>query len=326
MMSENNLIIQDNNGSCVRPITWNAKKWKKAFYDGYMPNKHYLRREVWKNTVAIVENGGYSLKNGTIVLLPKKCELNTESSFYRNEFHPAFSPITDAPKITVVPDDCLDKAHEWVDEGLEVSVLNMASRQNPGGGVRGGAGAQEEYLFRCSNYYRSLYRYTDFAEQYGLEQSGDQYPLDRNFGGVYSPNVTIFRGNEMSGYSLLKEPFQVNMIAVAGMNRPELVLKNEEYLIAPELVEGIKNKIRTIFRIACQYGQRNLVLGALGCGAFRNPPKHVAELFREVLAESEFDGAFCRICFAVKSDHNSNGDSNYTAFQSVLDGYVIEKN
>lgn len=130
----------------------------------------------------------------------------------------------------------------------------------------------------------------------------------------------------MSGYSLLKEPFQVNMIAVAGMNRPELVLENGEYRIAPESVEGIKNKIRTIFRIACQHGQRNLVLGALGCGAFRNPPKHVAELFREVLSESELDRAFSRICFAVKSDHNSNGDSNYTAFQSVLDGYVIEKN
>ena len=326
MMSENNIIIQDNNGACVRPITWNAKKWKKAFYDGYMPDTHYLRREVWKNTVSIVENGGYSLKDGTIVTLPKEGELDTESSFYRNEFHPIFSPFAADSEITVVPDDCLDKAHEWVDEGLEVSVLNMASRQNPGGGVRGGAGAQEEYLFRCSNYYRSLYRYTHYAEQYGLERSGNQYPLDRNFGGIYSPNVTIFRRNEMSGYSLLKEPFQVNMIAVAGMNRPELVLENGEYRIAPELVEGIKNKIRTIFRIACQHGQRNLVLGALGCGAFRNPPKHVAELFREVLAESEFDGAFSRICFAVKSDHNSNGDSNYTAFQNVLDEYVIEKN
>lgn len=326
MMSENNIIIQDNNGACVRPITWNAKKWKKAFYDGYMPDTHYLRREVWKNTVSIVENGGYSLKDGTIVTLPKEGELDTESSFYCNEFHPIFSPFAADSEITVVPDDCLDKAHEWVDEGLEVSVLNMASRQNPGGGVRGGAGAQEEYLFRCSNYYRSLYRYTHYAEQYGLERSDDQYPLDRNFGGIYSPNVTVFRGNEMSGYSLLKEPFQVNMIAVAGMNRPELVLENGEYRIATELVEGIKNKIRTIFRIACQHGQRNLVLGALGCGAFRNHPKHVAELFRNVLSESEFDGAFSRICFAVKPDHNSNGDSNYTAFQSVLDGYVIEKN
>lgn len=279
-----------------------------------------------KNTVAIVENGGYSLKDGKIVTLPKEGELDTESSFYRNEFHPLFSPFPADSEITVVPDDCLDKAHERVDEGLEVSVLNMASRQNPGGGVGGGAGAQEEYLFRCSNYYRYLYRYTHYAEQYGLEQFDDQYPLDRNFGGIYSPNVTVFRGNEMSGYSLLKEPFQVNMIVVTGMNRPDLVLENGEYKIASDLVEGIKNKIRTIFRIACQHGQRNLVLGALGCGAFRNPPKHVAELFREVLAESEFDGTFSRICFAVKSDHNSNGDSNYTAFQNVLDEYVIEKN
>lgn len=325
-MKENNTIQTETNKHCVQPISWDAKKWKKEFFDRYMPDTRYLRREVWKNTVAIVENGGYSLINGTIVMLPKEGGIDNEPTFYRNDFHPTFVPLSCPAQITVVPDDCLDKAHEWIDAGLEVSVLNMASRQNPGGGVRGGAGAQEEYLFRCSNYYRSLYRYTDYAEQYSLKQSADQYPLDRNYGGVYSPNVTIFRESEMSGYSLLKEPFQVNMIAVAGMNRPELVLENGEYRIAPELIEGVKNKIRTIFRIACQHGQRNLVLGALGCGAFRNPPKHVAELFREVLSESEFDRAFSRICFAVKSDHNSNGDSNYTAFQSVLDGYVIEKN
>lgn len=325
-MNKNKENKIDDEKCCNCSITWNAKKWKKAFYDGYNPDTRYLRREVWRNTLSIVENGGYTFENGMTVKLPNDGELDIAPTFYQNEFHPVFEPLTESLQVTVVPDDCLDKAYEWVKEGLQVSVLNMASRQNPGGGVRGGAGAQEEYLFRCSNYYRSLYRYTHYAEQYGLERSDDQYPLDRNFGGIYSPNVTVFRGNEMSGYSLLKEPFQVNMIAVAGMNRPELVLENGEYRIATELVEGIKNKIRTIFRIACQHGQRNLVLGALGCGAFRNPPKHVAELFRNVLSESEFDGAFSRICFAVKPDHNSNGDSNYTAFQSVLDGYVIEKN
>ena len=130
-----------------RQITWNAKKWKKVFYDGYNPDTHYLRREVWRNTLSVVENGGYTLENGMTVKLPKNGELDTAPTFYRNVFHPAFEPLSDSLQVTVVPDDCLDKAHEWVKEGLVVSVLNMASRRNPGG-VRGGAGAQEEYLFR----------------------------------------------------------------------------------------------------------------------------------------------------------------------------------
>ena len=111
------------------------------------------------------------------------------------------------------------------------------------------------------------------------------------------------------------------MISVAGMNNPRLVDECGETRIASELVEGVKNKIRTIFRIAIDNHQGNLVLGALGCGAFHNPPRHVAELLRDVLCEKEFEGAFENICFAVKADHNSRGDSNYIAFRDVLDGF-----
>lgn len=37
---------------------------------------------------------------------------------------------------------------------------------------------------------------------------------------------------------------------------------------------------------------------AFGCGAFCNPPDHMAELFREVL-EKEYRGCFQHICFAI---------------------------
>lgn len=56
-------------------------------------------------------------------------------------------------------------------------------------------------------------------------------------------------------------------------------------MIANHHVEPIKNKIRTIFRIGLIHGHDSLVLGALGCGAFRNPPRHVARLFHEVMDE-----------------------------------------
>lgn len=109
------------------------------------------------------------------------------------------------------------------------------------------------------------------------------------------------------------------MIAVAGMNSPEVTDVNGELQVAPWLVEGVKNKIRTILRIACDQGQKNLVLGALGCGAFHNPPRYTARLFREVLCEQEFAGAFDRICFAVKSSHSSHGNGNFRAFYEELD-------
>ena len=304
-------------------ITWDSESWLKRF-NGENVDYRKLRREVWENTKAIVEANGYTSSDKKSVLLSS--DSRGKSSFYCKAFTASFEPLTAFTEVTVVADDCLDVAHRWLwgNDELEVCVLNMASRRNPGGGVTKGAGAQEEYLFRCSDYYKFLYRYASYAGEYGLTRSHYQYPLDQNFGGIYSPGVTIFRENEKSGYKLTASPWKVNMIAVAGMNSPDLILENGKERIAPELVEGVKNKIRTIFRIACEHGQRNLVLGALGCGAFHNPPEHVAELFRDVICEKEFEGAFSRICFAVKTDHNSHGDRNYLAFKEILDGFVPE--
>lgn len=297
---------------------WDAEQWKKEFAKGGKTDYRELRKKVWENTLSIVKAGGYTLPDGIRRSLSRSGEAAGKSVFYREEFHPQVSRADHPAEITVTSEDCLDAAHRWVTEGRTVSVLNMASRRNPGGGVRNGAGAQEEYLFRCSDYYLSLYPYAEYASMYGLEKSEHQYPLDRNYGGVYSPDVTVFRSSEENGYALLEQPWKVNMIAVAGMNSPEVMGVNGEPQIAPWLVEGVKNKIRTILRIACDQGQKNLVLGALGCGAFHNPPRHTARLFREVLCEQEFAGAFDRICFAVKSSHSSYGDSNFQAFYEEL--------
>ncbi len=46
--------------------------------------------------------------------------------------------------------------------------------------------------------------------------------------------------------------------------------------------------IRTILRIGLSNGHDALILGAMGCEAFRNPPSHVAKLFHEVIIEPEF--------------------------------------
>ena len=297
------------------PTTWNAYAWLKKFRTDDA-DYHSLRREVWENTRAIVEDNGYTLPFGNSVLLT---DAKRHSQFYYKSFNVSFEMLNTPPTITVTSEDCLDAAHKWVDDGLEVAVLNMASRRNPGGGVTSGAGAQEEYLFRCSDYYKFLYRYAHYAEEYGVTRSHYQYPLDQNFGGIFSEGVTIFRNNEDTGYSLTDKVWKVNMIAVAGINSPRTIFENGEERIVPELVQGVKNKIRTIFRIAIDRGQKNLVLGALGCGAFHNPPKHVAELFRDVLCEHEFFGAFKNICFAVKTSHTSKGDTNFSAFKEILE-------
>lgn len=303
---------------------WDHEGWRNAFEAASAyEDRDDLRRWVWLDTLGVVKNAGYTLPDGRNVTLSLQEITQRGTRFYAQEFHAAYVPVNEPTEVRVVPDDCLDMARAWVDEGLDVCVLNMANQQNPGGGVTIGAGAQEEYLFRCSDYFRSLFRFAPCARLYGLDRAESSYPMNRSFGGIYTPEVTVFRGNEAGGYAYLEKPFRVNMIAVAGICNPKLVYDERgEARISFRQVEQVKNKIRTIFRIAQDNGQRDLVLGALGCGAFQNPPRHVAELFREVLCEDEFDHAFRRVTFAVKTDHHSNGNSNFDVFYRALNGFV----
>lgn len=304
-------------------VIWSEYEWQSMFerakmYKDYKKMKS-LRKDVFHSTLTVVEKGEYMTTHGHIVKLPITEDIQNETCFYEREIHPQVAYSTRYnTQIAAVNDDCLNFARRIHKIEKDVCVLNMASRTNPGGGVLDGAGAQEEYLFRCSDYYRSLYQYATYANEYGLRKSSHSYPLDRNFGGCFSRRVTVFRGTEEEGYRFLHHPWHMNFIAVPGMNRPELITVNTELRIAYHLIEGVKNKIRTIFRIAIDNGQRTLILGALGCGAFRNPPKHIAELFKEVLCEPEFIHIFRRVFFVIKEDHNSTGEGNFKPFKEIF--------
>lgn len=279
-----------------------------------------LRAKEFRNTVELAMRGWYVTESGKKVAIEGDAEMRRSTVFYSNRITLEIPSATETNVIQVVNDDCLAVAQEMTEAGLRPVVLNMASRRNPGGGVVGGAGAQEETLFRRTNLFRSLYQFAPYAAQYGLEKAPQQYPLDPNFGGIYTPGATLFRLGEKEGYQLMEKPLRLDFISVAGMNRPELVNGSTE--IAPHLVLAIKNKIRTILAIAARHGHTSLVLGALGCGAFRNPPRHVARLFKEVLAEPEFENRFRRIVFAILEDHNShhshNPEGNFLPFKEVF--------
>ena len=89
-----------------------------------------------------------------------------------------------------------------------------------------------------------------------------------------------------------------------------------------ELVEPVKNKIRSIFRIGLLHGHDSLVLRALGCGVFRNPPSHIARLFHEVMVK-EFKNKFRLLLFIIFDDHNArlkhNPEGNYLPFVRDLE-------
>ena len=284
-----------------------------------------VRAKVFQSTLQIVTTGGYRTNSGVNIELDKfyNDKALQDNVFCEREIslkNPQKLFVTD---IQVVNQDCLAYAKSLLeqDSADDLCVLNMASAKNPGGGVYGGAGAQEEYLFRCSDYYRFLFQYADPAsfdceKVYGIPHNPrHSYPLKRNFGGVYSHGVTIFRGTEANGYALLETPWKVNFVAVAANNIRRYM--NGRTTIPDKFIPSTLSLIRTILRIAYNNGQRRLVLGAFGCGAFANPPGHMAQLFKQVFEEPEFQGLFREIHFAIIEDHNSHG-RNVNAFKEVF--------
>ena len=172
------------------------------------------------------------------------------------------------PAAVVVENTCtLDMCKSLIDAGLFPLVLNMASNIRPGGGVRKGAVAQEEDLFRKSNYSQTL--------DVNLLPVGT-YPL-KGLAMVHSPNVTVVKGRE---YHDLQDPFAVTFVACPAVRKPSIDENGycdhaEEYLMA--------QRIERIYKLAYTYGHDSLVLGAFGCGAFRNPPTHIAKVFWSVI-------------------------------------------
>ena len=306
-------------------LNWNHNMWLSLFRTASIDKDsfklHILRTEVFHSTVSVVNRGCYYSETGTLVFPRFNENIRLESKFYSDVFDVHGHREYYDTRVYAVEDDCLAYARRFADSEEGVCVLNMANRRNPGGGVFNGAGAQEEYLFRCSDYYRSLFQYIEYSGLYGIEHSDRSYPLDRNYGGIFSRGVTVFRGREEDGYPLLDKPWRVNMIAVPAMSNPRTISLGGELRLAPDLIEGVKNKIRTILRIAAINGQKTLILGALGCGAFHNPPRHTAELFKEVINEPEFKNIFKTICFAIKEDHNSPDGGNYKPFAEIFGTY-----
>jgi len=133
------------------------------------------------------------------------------------------------------------------------------------------------------------------------------YPIPE-FGGIYVKECLVIRDSEAKGYAFLEQPNTMSFVCVSAYSNPPVEEINGELIIGKKIALCTKKKISTILSIALEEGHDSIVLSALGCGAYVNPPKHIARLFKEVI--KEFDGQFKEIVFAIYDDHNSGKDHN----------------
>ena len=84
------------------------------------------------------------------------------------------------------------------------------------------------------------------------------------------------------------------------------------------LRELLSTRIKRIFDVAILSGADVLILGAFGCGAFRNPPKLVAEVFAEHMRA--YRESFDTIEYAVF--HVEHEKVNYEAFKEQMEEFL----
>ncbi|MER8183490.1 TIGR02452 family protein [Kitasatospora sp. NPDC094015] len=171
--------------------------------------------------------------------------------------------------------------------GRHVAVLNFASARNPGGGYLRGAKAQEEDLCRSALLYRCLLEAPDYYEAHRASTD-----LRYSHRVIWSPQVPVVR--DASG-QLLAQPYQVSFLTSPAPNAGQLALRSPQQ---PVDVRGVlAERAARVLAVAARHGVRELVLGAWGCGVFRNDPADVAEAFETALAEH--GAPFDRVVFAV---------------------------
>lgn len=219
-------------------------------------------------------------------------------------------------RIYVTDRDCLEVSAvlATLENSQHPLILNMANSYNCGGSFSGYGGSQEEYLIRNTTLIASLWphrRENDnrwkIGNKFFTTRSIPSYYPFTNCGGVYTPYVRVFNYHHTcSIISLAQQDLRSNS-SYSSPSSPstfdyEMTIQN----------------FRSLFSIAFQNGHNALVLGAIGCGAFRNPPREICRAFHELLQPGgEFHNVFDIIVFAIiKSEENLN------AFEEIFGSSV----
>lgn len=263
-----------------------------------------------ENTIEIIKNKKYEL-NGTIVQIEKElkdCKLNSNLYFEDEEIEIKRDKNTYKPIIEVKNTSTLAKAYSLVRQYDNVAVLNFASAKNPGGGFLTGSSAQEESLARSSGLYFALRKFDDEFYNYHKENRTALYS-DRI---IYSPMVPFFKNDNGE----LINCQNISVITSPAVNAGDYLLKNKQKDSNKIIRDTMEKRIRRIIQIAAKEGCTAIVLGAFGCGVFKNNTFEIARAFRKVLIDEGYQYYFDQISFAIYD--NSPNKETLQTFNSVF--------
>lgn len=256
-----------------------------------------LYQEIAQETLSILEAGSYVNPAGNLVDFgAEQAAAVAGTRLYTpdqiRERLTSLDPCAEMQTVIEVTAETTQvAAHRLVrEEGCgDLVLLNFASARKPGGGFLNGAPAQEEDLARCSGLYPCLL--TQPAYYAANRAQSSRLYTDHI---IYSPQVPWFRTHSQN---LLDEIFVASVITAPAPNAGSV--RRRQRNAGRAIEDTLRRRAGCILDVARDQGHRSLLLGAWGCGVFRNDPHLVADAFGQWLSNPPFAGCFGRVVFAV---------------------------
>ncbi len=257
-------------------------------------------QQIAAETVAALDRGAYEAPGGTLVSIAQPLQdCVRQTRCYEPEALQAIhaqvlaqpAPHT-RTELEVANETTLQGCARLVGTGQyrQIGALNFASAKHPGGGFLGGARAQEESLARSSGLYKSLLQCSSY---YAVHKAHRTCLYSDRM--IYSPGCPVFRTDD-GGW--LEQPYLVDFVTSPAPNAGA-IRRNEPENVA-HIGGVLKVRAARLLALAAQRGCDALVLGAWGCGVFRNDPELVAAIFGEYLRpQGQFWGRFVKVLFSV---------------------------
>ncbi|MBD3318479.1 TIGR02452 family protein [Candidatus Woesearchaeota archaeon] len=261
--------------------------------------KKQQRKQIAQETARILSQGYYTTPEGKHVDISEDLAHSCKET---TVYTPATLPkllrkitSTKLPnretKLEVTQESTLQAAQRLTFMG-DALCLNFASAKNPAGGFLNGADAQEESLARASGLYATLT--TPQAKQYYDANAACNTNLYTDHI-IFSPRVPVFRDEDGM---LLEEPYYASFLTVPAVNK-RAIERNEPHK-SVTIEEVMRQRTQYLLAVAAEHEHNALVLGAWGCGVFKNKPRDIARHFSEQL-KGPFAGRFGKVVFAIVS-------------------------